>query len=219
MDEKINVNVLLNILFLVVGVSLILVGYLDLRSYKAHLATYTETEGRLTSYVEKVDGYVPVYTYTVNGESYEVEAKYVLSEKNPLDSSSNSTATVYYETANVLNAEVKTIGSYYFVMASGVSLLFVALGYLLKATRPETLKEQAAMSKVITGIWLLGILLFCVGFQTFLCAPFDKFELIFLDTFKTLWALVFLVIMLTLIVLWVINVNKSKNKAYNLFDF
>ena len=218
MDEKINVNVLLNILFLVVGVSLILVGYLDFRSYKIHLTTHTETEGRLTSYVEKIDGYVPVYTYTVNGESYEVEAKYTLSEKNPLDNSSNSIATIYYETANPLNAEVKTIGAYYFVLASGVCLIFIAIGYLLKATYPETLKEQANMSKVITGVWLLGVLTFCLGFLTFLCAPFDKFNLIFLDTFKTLWALVFVIIAMLLIVLWAINAKKSKNKCYNLFD-
>lgn len=219
MEEKVNVNVLLNLLFLVIGVSLILVGYLDYRSYKSHLASFTETEGRLSSYVERSDGYIPVYTYTVKGESYEVEAKYVLGDKTPLNNGANSTAVVYYETANVLNAEVKTIGSYYFVMASGVSLLFVALGYLLKATHPETLKDQTSMTKIITMIWLFGIVIFCVGFQSFLCAPYDKFELIFLNTFKTLWALVFVVIMLTLIVLWVINVNKSKNKAYNLFDF
>lgn len=219
MEEKVNVNVLLNILFLVIGISLILVGALDLRNYKNHLADYTEVEGKLTGYVEKVDGYVPVYTYVVKGEKYEVEAKYVLSEKTPLDNSSNSTAVVYYETDNVLNAEVKTIGAFYFVIASGVCLLFIALGYLLKATRPETLKEQATMSKVIMGLWLLGILIFCFGFQTFLCAPFDKFELIFLDTFKTLWVLVFVVIMITLCVLWVINAGKSKNKCYNLFDY
>lgn len=218
MDEKINVNVLLNILFLVVGVSLILVGYLDYRSYKLHLTTHSETEGKLTSYVEKVDGYVPVYTYVVNGETYEVEAKYTLNEKNPLDNSSNSTATIYYETANPLNAEVKTIGAYFFVMSSGFCLVFIALGYLLKATYPETLKEQANMSKVITGVWLMGVLIFFFGFLTFLCAPYDKFNLIFLDTFKTLWALVFVIMAVLLIVLWAINFKKSKNKCYNLFE-
>ncbi len=219
MKDRVNVNVLLNLLFLVMGISLILVGFLDLRNYKSHLSNYTEAEGKLTSYVEKSDGFVPVYSYMVNGEKYEVEAKYVLREKTPLDNSSNSTAVVYYETANPLNAEVKTIGAFYFVLASGVCLLFIALGYLLKATRPETLKDQATMSKAIMGLWLVGVLIFCFGFQTFLCAPYDKFELIFLDVFKTLWALVFAVIMITLWVLWVINAYKTKNKCYNLFEY
>lgn len=204
-------------ILMLVGLSLILAGIYDILGYNARISNYEKTVGTLVGFNETNGYFIPVYHYSVDGQIYEVEAKYMLNSESSLDSFNNR-ATVYYDIDNHMSAVIKTIGPDYFVILSGVALILVAISFILKENEPDTIKEQVARTKVITTFWMLAVITFGIGFETFLCCNYDKVSVILMNPVNLMWGIIFLLVLVIVFVLWISNLTKSKTKALNIYE-
>lgn len=206
---------LLSLIFIIAGLALLFAGFYDAYNYEQKMSNYSTTTGKLSGYNTIFGGSKkPVYTYNVNGESYEVEATYSVASTS---TSSSEEATIYYDSNNYMSSEVASIGPDWFIILSGLSIIAIAVGFLIKSSTPITVKEQVSRSKVITTFWAMAVIMFAVGLETFICSQYDNIMVVFGTTTGIIWTCVLILAILTTLVLWSINIVKEKNKALNLY--